>query len=221
MYYLSSPTETNSCNLGPEYLLVGSQASSIAIQTRTADPSESQFRQGPHGVRIRRHANLAPPLRVRCSRRFGFASVSNRVAARQEMRRQATAVSQPKDHLSHLARIAILVAPVRRQPFNKRAHGRLIVRPSSSRRSWDIPHKRLPWCFQRAHSWYWCTRQERERLNPLGFCAKRLPPCRCAPWQHFGARQVRQRHKIGIHPARRKTKKRRRIAAPLLLHFGF
>ena len=52
----------------------------------------------------------------------------NGVTAQQKMRWEMIAVSQTKDELSHLGRIAILVAPERRQRLDHRAHGRFIIR---------------------------------------------------------------------------------------------
>lgn len=75
--------------------------------------SESQRRQGSRSVDVCRDANLSPALCIRCTRRLGLASVLNGVTAQQEMCRQTIAGSQTKDDLSHLGRIAILLAPER------------------------------------------------------------------------------------------------------------
>ena len=63
-------------------------------------------------IHVCRDADLSPAFCIGCTRRLGLASVLNGVAAQQEMCRQTIAVSQTKDDLSHLGRIAILVAPV-------------------------------------------------------------------------------------------------------------
>ena len=58
---------------------------------------------------------------IGCTGRLGLASVLNGVTAQQEMRGQAIAGSQTKDDLSHLGRIAILMALERLQRLDYRA----------------------------------------------------------------------------------------------------
>ena len=69
-----------------------------------------------------------PALRIGSTRRLGFACVADGVAADQEMCREMIATSQTKNNLSHLGRIAILLAPERLQCLDDRADGRFLIR---------------------------------------------------------------------------------------------
>ena len=82
------------------------------IRYRSAIPSsESQSRQYGCSVDVRRDADLSPAFRVGCAHGLGLAGVLNRVTARQQMRRQTVAAGKAQDNLSHLGRIAGLLAP--------------------------------------------------------------------------------------------------------------
>ena len=72
---------------------------------------ESQTRQGRRSVDISRDANFPPAFRVGCASSVSLAGVLHSVTAQQEVRRQPIAVSQTKDDLRHLGRIAGFVAP--------------------------------------------------------------------------------------------------------------
>src|SRR4029077_11443640 len=84
---------------------------------RTAS-SESHIRQCAACVEVGRHADVSPALCVGCTGRLGVAGVLCRVAAYQEMCRQAIGGSQSKDDLSDLDWVAGLVAPVRLQSLD-------------------------------------------------------------------------------------------------------
>jgi hypothetical protein len=69
-----------------------------------------------------------------CSTRYsGLASMLNGVTAQQEMCGQTIAGSQMKDDLSHLYRIAGLLAPIKLRRLGYRAHRRLIIREQFGR----------------------------------------------------------------------------------------
>jgi hypothetical protein len=90
--------------------------------------SELQCRHGPGSIRVCRYADLPPAFRIGGTRRLGLAGVLNAVTADQKMCGQTITSGQTKDNLSHLGRIAILMAPARLQRLDHAAHGRFIVR---------------------------------------------------------------------------------------------
>src|SRR5260370_39523434 len=90
--------------------------------------SELQCRQGPGSIRVCRYADLSPAFRIGGTHRLGFPGVLNGVTADQKMCRQTITNSQTKDDLSHLGRIAILMAPARLKRLDCTAHVRLLLR---------------------------------------------------------------------------------------------
>jgi hypothetical protein len=96
---------------------------------RASIRSESQRRQGPRCIDVRRKANLSPPFRIRGARCFGLAYKLSGVAPQQEVCRQTiTAASRRTTCATLSGSIARLVSPLRLRRIDRRAHARLILR---------------------------------------------------------------------------------------------
>src|SRR5262245_38348980 len=74
--------------------------------------SESYFRQSRLRIHVRRDADFPPAICLGCPRCLSLTSVQNGITPDQKVCRQMIALSQTKDHLSHLGRIARLPTPV-------------------------------------------------------------------------------------------------------------